>query len=206
MNITEGSANKWLNLTSYNANISSSSNSNTSSDNSTTNNTDQGSPSPQLWDVRWFALLSGPLLFGTIILPLVTGPAIRYLCQSYVTLRVYWRLGFSFLAIAYPGLTYGLWFNGASDYGYIGGLILTILPSISISLYALYQIYAWRGKARWLVLASLILLVLFVWMATFLWGPSIPFGYLGWIAIFLFSLFTYRRESTARKRADTRHA
>lgn len=42
-----------------------------------------------------------PLLFGTIILPLVPGPALRYLCQSYVRLRVYWRLGFGKLAVAY---------------------------------------------------------------------------------------------------------
>ncbi|KAI4222184.1 MAG: hypothetical protein L6R36_006330, partial [Xanthoria steineri] len=45
---------------------------------------------PQVWDLRWFLILSAPLLFGTIILPLATGPIIRSICHSYVRLGIYW--------------------------------------------------------------------------------------------------------------------
>lgn len=135
MNITEGSADNWLHVRSNNNKINSGSNSTTSSNN------DQGSPNPQVWDLRWFALLSGPLLFGTIILPLITGPAIRYLCQSYVTLRVYWRLGFVFLAVTNPVLFSALSYSANGDYKGVracvsgclmrlGPLILRVLSSL----------------------------------------------------------------------------
>ncbi|KAM0796937.1 hypothetical protein BDR22DRAFT_824663 [Usnea florida] len=101
MNVTPGSVPHWLNVSFYdNYNNSNGSSDSAISNNATTtiNGSTQGNSTPQLWDLRWFALLSGPLLFGTIILPLITGPTIRYLCQSYVKLRVYWRLAFVLLA------------------------------------------------------------------------------------------------------------
>ena len=81
----------WLNITSYgsnnNNNVNNSMSNNTSS---TANDTNQATQ--QLWDMRWFGLLSGPLLFGTIILPLIIGPTIRVICQAYFKLQVFWRL------------------------------------------------------------------------------------------------------------------
>lgn len=65
----------WLNLTSYNHPSS-----------------NRDSPTTQVWDIRWFAILSAPLLFVTIILPLFIGPVLRSVCHSYVKLWPYWRV------------------------------------------------------------------------------------------------------------------
>ena len=42
----------------------------------------QGSPNPQLWNMSAFGILSGPLLFATIILPVIVGPLTRWLLQT----------------------------------------------------------------------------------------------------------------------------
>ena len=196
MNITELSADNWLHVRSINNEAKNGSNSTTSSNN------DQSSPNPQVWDLRWFALLSGPLLFGTIILPLITGPAIRYVCQSYVTLRVYWRLGFVFLAVTYLTLFY----NTVTLKMYI---MLTGTCDIALLVFVWYQVFiAWRfKKLRWVWTCCLVL-VLVVWLLDY--GVShtgkliVPFGFCGWILILLVLLFTYRREAIAKGRADTR--
>ncbi len=242
MNISEGSVHQWLKVTSYNDNNTNTNNNVSRSSNSTTSNNDnnnQGSPNPQVWDLRWFALLSGPLLFGTIMLPLITGPAIRYLCQSYVTLRVYWRLGFVFLAIAYLGLFFGLAVSVPT-----GALSLDMICSVTLTLYALYQGYnAWRFEGRRLIWIFYLLLVLLVWLLetqvirfgpTFHSGPadssgpadipgpadssgptdssgpadsskfaSFPFGFVGWVVLFVVSQARYLQKSTAKRRADT---
>lgn len=207
MNITEGSAKHWK-VKFYN------------------NNNNQGSSNAQqFWDLRWFALLSGPLLFGTIILPLIAGPTVRYLCQSYVTLRVYWRLGFVLLAIAYLILFYV--FNSAAAGA------LELMCDIALSIFVSYSVFdAWRFKRRRRVWTPCVFVVLMVWLLDFnvfldynvlldsdvLWdsdvfldseviptGPNtISFGFFGWIVIVLVLLIVYRRESVAKRRADTR--
>ena len=58
-------------------------------------------PTQHLWDLRWFAMLSAPLLFATIILPLIAGPAARWLLQMCLRLRRFWRFLFVALAIVY---------------------------------------------------------------------------------------------------------
>ena len=158
MNVTAGSVKHWLNFTSYEDTISNSSNVGTSSNNATitTNETDQGSPNLQLWDLRWFAFLSGPLLFGTILLPLITGPTIRYLCQSYVRLRVYWRLGFVVLVLISWWLTYAL---QSYDPG-VGVAGLKVACDGILSITGFYEMFiVWRVDRHlgiWLFLASLV--------------------------------------------------
>ena len=56
-----------------------------------------GDPEQRLWDLRWFGILSAPLLFVTIILPLVAGPCIRSSLQTYRKFRKFWR--FSIVAL-----------------------------------------------------------------------------------------------------------
>ncbi len=195
MNVTEGSADSWLHVRSNNNKTNSGSNSTTSSNN------DQGSPNPQVWDLRWFALLSGPLLFGTIILPLITGPAIRYLCQSYVTLRVYWRLGFVFLAVTYLILFYSL---EHLDVDYI----LDVISDSALSLFVCYQVFiAWRSKKRRWVWTCCLVLVLMVWLldtVTPVGNVTIPYGFFGWMVMLLILLIIYRREAIAKGRAAKR--
>lgn len=212
MNITEGSARDWLSVTSYNINNNSNSSSNSGTTNSnnsiTANDSNLGSPSPQIWDLRWFALLSGPLLFGTIILPLITGPAIRYLCQSYVALRVYWRLGFALLAIAYLILFYGLAYSTRDD-NQLAAASLSIICDSTLTVFVLYQLFnAWRFKRRRRVWCSCGFMVMLVWLLDFNVIPSggvpISFGVLGWIGMLLVLVFLYRREGLVKRRADTR--
>ena len=222
MNITQGSVHNWLNAASYNndsknnsinGNTTSSNNNNSINGNTTSSNNNQSSPSPQLWDLRWFGLLSGPLLFGTIIIPLITGPAIRYLCRSYVTLRVYWRLGFVLLAIAYPVLFYNFLSvsddDGENNWILWGGIGLIIISDTSLSLFVLFQAFsAWRFKRRRRLWTSCVFLALMVWLLDFHLIPSgrvlVPFGYSGWICILTILLVGYRRKSIAKRRADIR--
>ena len=211
MNITEGSVKHWLNVASYqNNNNSNGSNGSTSSNNATTttDEIDQGNSSPQLWDLRWFALLSGPLLFGTIILPLITGPIIRYLCQSYVKLRVYWRLGFSLVAIAYLITTILSYFVAG------GGLTQIAFDSACLG-FILYQILrTWWGKRRpriWLLRGTLFLSLSFLAVDLysgfggfrFLPFSLIPFGVFGWLAFLASLIIQYHRGGVATSRAGT---
>ncbi|KAL9631542.1 MAG: hypothetical protein Q9204_004186, partial [Flavoplaca sp. TL-2023a] len=76
MNISQESAPSWLSSRSY--------------DQPSNNSSSEDSSSPHVWDLRWFPILSAPLLFGTIILPLMTGQIVRSVCQTYVKLRIYW--------------------------------------------------------------------------------------------------------------------
>ncbi len=80
--------------------------SNGSQPNSTQSNSTQpgGSESDstqRLWDLRWFGILSAPLLFATILLPLIFGPSIRWLLQTYLQLRRFWRFSIVPVVVVY---------------------------------------------------------------------------------------------------------
>ena len=201
--MTSGSVQHWLNTLSYNNN--SSSDSATSSNATTTiNGTNQGNSTPQLWDLRWFPLLSGPLLFGTIILPLITGPIIRYLCQSYVKLRVYWRLAFVLLATVY--LVTSLILNLDDQYEGSAGHWIWFLSDILLPVIVSYQfISAWRlrkGRRTWFLRVSLVVSCLcFVinMVTTFSTDLPIPLGFAVWVAFIVVRMISSRREGIARK-------
>lgn len=134
MNISHESASAWLNITAYNQHNSK----NDSTGSTEAGVTSEDSPSPQVWDLRWFAILSGPLLFGTIILPLSTGPAIRYVCRSYLRHRFYWRLGLEPVALALV------------IYSYVTQLIyLAVLCDIFLVAFLNLQII-WAWPDEWL--------------------------------------------------------
>ena len=71
--------------------------SNSSQSSSNQPSSTENDPTQRLWDLRWFAILSVPLVFATIILPLVIGPSIRWFLQTFLTVRKFWR--FSILPI-----------------------------------------------------------------------------------------------------------
>lgn len=73
----------WLNFTCYNH---PSSNSSSIKSNITEFSSEDGRTA-QVWNIRWFAILSASLLFVTIILPLVIGPVQRNICHFYIKLR-----------------------------------------------------------------------------------------------------------------------
>ena len=163
MNVTEGSVKYWLSITSYssdnNNNVNNSISNNSSS---ATSDINQDSPTSQLWDLRWFALLSGPLLFGTIILPLITGPTIRYMCQAYVRLRVFSRFGFLLLATLDGLFTLIL---GVSGFRLILMKMIWVKLALEVTFLAIFiyrRLYAWQVERRqviWLHRASLALLL-----------------------------------------------
>lgn len=206
MNITEGSVKHWLNVKLYNNNNSSSSSNSNST--TTTNNNNQGSSTPQVWDLRWFGILAGPLLFGTIILPLITGPTVRDLCRSYVTLRVFWRLGFLLLANAYLILFYVFTYAKNGELSFWAELLEEDCI-IALSIFVSYSVFnAWRFKKRRLVWTSCVFVVVFVWLldrgVIYTGFNAISFGFFGWIVIVLVLLIVYGREGVAKRRADTR--
>ena len=206
MNVTPGSVPHWLNVSFYdNDNNRNGSSDSAISNNTTTtiNGTTQGNSTPQLWDLRWFALLSGPLLFGTIILPLITGPTIRYLCQSYVKLRVYWRLGFVLLATV--SLVSSLIFNLNDHYQSRAGNLIWPVSDIYLSIMISYQsISAWRlrkGRRTWYLRVSLVVSCLcFVinLVITFYGDLPIPLGFAVWVAFIVLRMILSRREGVSR--------
>ena len=174
----------------------------------------QTNANPRTWDIKWFAILAGPLLFGTIILPLVTGPALRWLSQSYIKLKAFWRLGFVLLGIIYLILYYTLinvTYNNET-YNY-GAMVLTALCDGLLEIIAFYQLWAaLRHKTRrvtwglfW-VLSSLLLCLdeapifssgttVSAYNATYvLWGAF------GWVALFVIFFVIYSGEWAANRR------
>lgn len=211
MNVTEGSVKHWLNVASYDENNSNGSNGSAGSNNATTNanETDQDNLNPQLWDLRWFALLSGPLLFGTIIIPLITGPTIQYLCQSYVTLRVYWRLGVVLLAIAYLITVLVLKFNPTSD-RLLAGAGLQIVCNFMLSCLVIYQLCStWRVKEYQRIWSYPITLALVSFPTTQIVvllrekHNFILFGFVPWAPFIVIQILFYHRERVATNRAET---
>ena len=205
MNLTPGSVPHWLNVSFYdNYNNSNGSSDSTISNNATTtmNGTTQGNSTPQLWDLRWFALLSGPLLFGTIILPLITGPTIRYLCQSYVKLRVYWRLGFVLLATVSLVTCLILNLNDQGD----AGSWISSASNVMLQIIIVHQtVSSWRlRKSRriWFLRVSLVVscLCLAINIATedYIGDLPIPLGFTAWVAYIVVRMIFSRREGVTK--------
>lgn len=188
MNITPSSTSKWL-----------------SADDGDT----QTNANPRTWDIKWFAILAGPLLFGTIILPLVTGPALRWLFQSYIKLRAFWRLGFVLFGVIYLILYYTLI---TKTYNY-GATVLTAICDGSLEIIAFYKyLAALRQKQRrvtwglfW-VLSSLLLCLDFAPIFFYensvsgIYAQYVLWGAFGWVALFAILLVIYSREWAANRR------
>ena len=202
--MTTGSVQHWLNVSSYENYNNNGSSEGTISKNATTtiNGTTEGSSTPQLWDLRWFALLSGPLLFGTIILPLITGPTIRYFCQSYVKLRVYWRLGFVLLATVHLATCLMLNLNEQLAAGSSIYFELSSMPLIIIIIYEQIVTLRLRKSRRiWirvsLVVPWLCLVIDFItnFYASFV---PIPLGFVVWVAFIVVRMILSRRKGVAK--------
>lgn len=209
MNVNTESAITWLNLTSYDH---PSSNSNSSSIKS--NNTEffgEDGPTAQVWDIRWFAILSAPLLFVTIILPLLIGPVLRSTIHSHVKLRPYWRA-----ALGIPALCLWIWsYAGLSRYSRY-----TVKYSPYTVLYTRYtavfgfdvchvgllmgRIWLSRRSRRhaWLwiffALFSLALLLLDVWCRSYV------VGWIGWVVHCAIISYRRWRRYQANQRLATR--
>lgn len=79
--------------------------------NSTQSSSSESSPTQRLWDLRWFVILAVPLVLATIIVPLIAGPFIRWLLQTSLKLRRYWRFFVVPVAVVYI-ICYYIYLNG----------------------------------------------------------------------------------------------
>lgn len=80
--------------------------SNITDSNGTQPDSGDSSPTQRLWDLRWFPILAAPLLSITIILPLIVGPSIRWLAQTGLKFRKFWRFSIFFGLAVYLTLYY----------------------------------------------------------------------------------------------------
>lgn len=185
----------WLNITSYNHLSSSNSSSSNKSNNTVTTNED--SPTALLWDIRWFAILSAPLLFGTIILPLVIGPVLRSICHSYIRARPYWRVALSSLGLciwvySYVGI---LPFSGIMAIMLDGCLLGLVIRTALLAGRPLRHPYLWT-------LWTLLVTGLFVFDVM---GPGpLTLGWIGWLIGYAKTFYRRYRRYQARRMAETR--
>ena len=162
--------------------------------------TTQDLPIQRLWDMRWFALLSAPLLFGTILLPLLTGPFIRWVVKSYLSIGRFWRVGFFVAFASYMSLYY----NTLEDSW--AAEILTVLfdtPLAILGAYCIYQAYRLRTRtALWTsTWVSIVIIICFCLdFVNSIPSPILLYGSFGWIFIVFIRLFSYSRAWARRRR------
>ena len=188
MNISESSVGNWTNLTSYN-------------ERNDVASGDQTGPNAYVWDLKWFALLAAPLLFGTIILPILFGPLIRFAFQTFVKLRPYWGYGSVIIAVVYLSFWLGLFFSPVE----FGTLILNLTTSIFLVGFVGSQAWrTWRLKrrySRWLLYFLIVLSVTILDSMPALYVFSyVPLPFLAAVVIFVLELLRYRRRKAAARK------
>ena len=188
MNISESSIGNWTNLTSYN-------------ERNDVASGDQNSPNAYVWDLKWFALLAAPLLFGTIILPILLGPSIRFAFQTFLKLRPYWGYGSLLIAVVYLGFWLGLFFSPVE----FGATFLNAITSVFLLLFVGFRAWrTWRLKrrySRWLLYALFVILVILVDSMPALYASSyVPLPFLDAVFIFVLELLRYRRRKAAARK------
>jgi hypothetical protein len=103
--------------------------------------------------MKWFTILSVPLLFGTIIVPIITGPVLRWLFSVYTKLKPFWRVIVIVLVLT-AALTVYIWF---AEIGYIAilGFFLPLFSSVILLALGLHQtrraFQTGQHKIIWLV-------------------------------------------------------
>ena len=184
MNITQFSTpfSTSYNTTSTNWSIPTSISSSAGSSGSAVGSSNQSSPNPQLWNISAFGQLSGPLLLVTIIIPIIVGPTIRWLLQTYIRLRRFWRLVYVTLGLAVICLYYTP----------VPSLVSWLLCDVPLCFIAGLGFNARiRSKERLRYLAFLAF-IMALSAVDFFTVTLFPFGLLGWATL----LYFQRRGST----------
>ena len=110
---------------------------------------------PQLWDMKWFAILSIPLLFVTIIVPIITGPVLHWLFGAYAKLKPFRRvivvmLVFLILPTTFP------WFGLINDRAQMAVSIISTIIVLVLSLHETRRAFrTGHYKVIWLVYCAL---------------------------------------------------
>lgn len=174
---------------------SSNNSSNASQDNSTQSSSSDVDPTQRLWDLRWFGILSGPLLFLTIIFPLIIGPLIRWLLQTYLRVRGLWR---NFIFI--PGLVFLVCY-----YKYLNNhrLVNTVLISLwdgSVLLIGIFRLckalHSKEKRAKWGIFVLFAIVCLMI--DEFVTEPVL-LGMFSWSIFYVMFLFSYGHFERCRR-------
>ena len=144
------------------------------------------SPGPKLWDMKTFAYLTVPLLFGTIIMPLISGILLRYVVKGYIHL-----MPWSILAFALLWLLGLICLNTLQDF--LPGTLRYCLDAIIIAVVIYLTYRAFLKKVRRSLYSFLLgaVLACFV-LEWFVRGfPTLLSGYVAWasfVAVWLYKL------------------
>ena len=110
------------------------------------------SPGPRLWDMKMFGYLAAPLLFGTIVMPLISGSLLPFVIKTHTQLTPWYHVVFAVLWLL------GLISYDASQHLDTG--IFRICFDSPVVALVIYQTYdAFRKKVR-RTLYSLFLVVI----------------------------------------------
>ena len=154
--------------------------------------------------MRWFAYLAAPLLFVTIILPIVAGPIFRQLLQWYIRFRNFWRFGFVISWIFYTITIYILASRASIDYSAnLVGFSMLLAYDTSILVMALARVYfafmaaqSQRGSIYHVVLNLLFAVgAAGTIMLDFLIHVRVIMGTFAWIAMPLIMYYEYRHDA-----------
>lgn len=144
------------------------------------------SPGPKLWDMKTFAYLAGPLLFGTIIMSLITGTLLRHVVKGYIHLMPWSNLAFAILSLL--GL---ICLNTLQSY--LAGAFMYSLDAIIIAaaVYQTYRAFLKKVRRRLWSIRLIVVLACFV-IEWFVRGfPTLLIGYAAWaffVVLWLYKL------------------
>ena len=233
MNVADTSLDNWLRANASSSTTLSSNKTyppNATYSSSTTiplNATDSSSassyPDVRLWDMRWFGLLSAPLLFTTILLPLFAGPIIRYVTRASVKVGVFWRLTFVLLGAGYITGFYALHQDIKMYIVFFTTCDIPLMLYVGYLGYRVYEIKTWRAiwRCAWIGSIAFICFMLdsyynfavvqgsdeytFVedWQDDFKndeEGLHILYGIFAWLLIFIVRLISYSRVPSRQAR------
>lgn len=114
------------------------------------------------WDFKWYWVIVVPLVFGSIVFPLIAGGILRFVMQSLHKYHLYWRaMGIVFVAIYMLGVYGVLWTYvcGIYRWGYTGGFWRTgVAPDI------------WGGTQPFVAYVFYNVLTMGVYLSVALWN------------------------------------
>lgn len=182
-----------------NSTQSNSTHSNSTHSNSTQSNSSAGDATQRLWDLRWFPILSVPLLFATIILPLIAGPLVRWLLQTYLRFRKFWRFALPVTVVVYLICYYSL---VEVEGGEVIRLVLFSICDVSVILIGGVRALRTRGtkgeRVRWWTFVTFSIGCLAA-DAVIMYQEPFLMGFVAWGVLFSLFLYSYGKEWVARR-------
>ena len=160
---------------------------NSSQSNSNQSSSSENDPTQRLWDLPWFAILSVPLLFATIILPLVIGPSIRWLIQTFLTVRKFWRFSIFPIVPAYLACYYKF----LNNHSVVNQVLLSLCDGTVLIIAVLGLWRAVREGTKMKRWASFLLFAIGCTLVNELVVMPFLMGTLPWLMLFIYLLMNH---------------